>query len=99
MLLPRVVIIKTGEKFPPLKNNADTSPDTAVVSTTRRNGQVIHTRRVLQPTLVPCDTNIFLPMPDPIVVVSLTFLICVLLSFKFASAWETLTDQHLPTEV
>ena len=49
---PAIVITKTGEKFPPLKYDPETTPDTSVVSTARRDGQLVHSRRVLQPTKV-----------------------------------------------
>ena len=49
---PRVVIVRTGQKFPPLKYDPDATPDTSVVSAARRNGQLVSTRRILRPTLV-----------------------------------------------
>ena len=48
----RIVIYRTGQKFPPHKYDADASPDTATVVVARRNGQFSSHRRVLKPTLV-----------------------------------------------
>jgi hypothetical protein len=56
--LPKIRIVKTGEKFPPLKYQADASPDTAIVPIARRNGQIVHARRVLQPTMVSSKLSI-----------------------------------------
>ena len=50
--LPKIYIIRTGEKFPPHKYDPTASPDTAVTVVGRRNGQMTMARRVLKPTLV-----------------------------------------------
>ena len=47
-----IVISRTGIKFPPLKYDSTSTPDTSVVATTRRNGQIAVSRRLLGPTLV-----------------------------------------------
>ena len=45
-------IIRTGQKFPPHKYDPDASPDMTTVAGSRRNGQTVWSRRVLQPTRV-----------------------------------------------
>jgi hypothetical protein len=50
--LPKIHIKKTGQKFPPFKYDADTTPDSEVVAAVRRNGQLSYSRRILRPTLV-----------------------------------------------
>jgi hypothetical protein len=49
---PRIVIVKAGQKFPPLRYDAESTPDTSVTATTRRNGQVTYSRRIIKPTMV-----------------------------------------------
>ena len=49
---PRVVITKTGEKFPPHGYDPNAPPGSVVVNTTRRNGQIRVTRRAGKPIAV-----------------------------------------------
>ena len=49
---PVINIVKSGVKFPPHAYDPDTSPDTEVKVSTRRNGQKHYSRRVIKPTMV-----------------------------------------------
>jgi hypothetical protein len=42
---PKIIITKTGEKFPPHGYNPNALPGSIVVNTTRRNGQLVVHRR------------------------------------------------------
>ena len=49
---PKIVITKTGEKFPPHGYDPNAAPGAIVTNTTRRNGQVHITRRAGKPIVV-----------------------------------------------
>ena len=49
---PRVVVTKTGEKFPPHGYDPNAPPGSVVVNATRRNGQIRVTRRAGKPIAV-----------------------------------------------
>jgi hypothetical protein len=49
---PKVVIEKTGEKFPPHGYDPSALPTSEVVNTTRRNGQIHVVRRTGKPIVV-----------------------------------------------
>lgn len=54
---PVINIYKSGIKFPPHAYDPDSSPDTEVKVTTRRNGQKHYSRRVAKPTVVRSTSN------------------------------------------
>jgi hypothetical protein len=49
---PKIVILKTGEKFPPHGYDPNALPGSVVVNTTRRNGQIHIVRRAGKPIVV-----------------------------------------------
>ena len=49
---PKVIIARTGEKFPPIGYDPDEPPGSVVVNSTRRNGQIGVTRRAGAPIVV-----------------------------------------------
>lgn len=55
---PKIVIVQTGEKFPPHGYDPNALPGSIVVNTTRRNGQLQIERRAGKPIVVRCLSKI-----------------------------------------
>jgi hypothetical protein len=53
----KVVIVRTGDKFPPHGYDPNAAPGAIVTNTTRRNGQVRITRRAGKPIVVSRRTQ------------------------------------------